>query len=131
MLGVIHAYGFDGLLMATVLAGVVQIVLGILRLGIIGAFVPNGVIKGMLAGIGLILIGTQIPLALGHGSETNAGLTTPGPLLEGIAPLAVLITVVGLAILIAFEMGLFKKIPGATIVPPPLVAVVAGMLLEV
>ncbi|MBH03885.1 MAG: hypothetical protein CMP08_07155 [Xanthomonadales bacterium] len=129
VLGVIHAYGFDGLLMATVLAGVVQIVLGILRLGIIGAFVPNGVIKGMLAGIGLILIGTQIPLALGHGSETNAGLTTPGPLLEGIAPLAVLITVVGLAILIAFEMGLFKKIPGATIVPPPLVAVVAGMLL--
>ena len=78
VLGVIHTYGFDGLLMATVLAGVIQIVLGLLRLGIIGAFVPNGVIKGMLAGIGLILIGTQIPLALGHGSTTDAGLTTPG-----------------------------------------------------
>lgn len=131
VLGVIEAYGYGGLLLATVLAGVVQLVLGLLRMGIIGAFVPSGVIKGMLAGIGLILIGTQIPLALGHGAETEAGLTTPGALLAGIAPMALVITGVCLAILVFFETPLAKRYPKLAIVPPPLIAVVVGVGLSV
>lgn len=127
VLGVIEVYGFGGLLMATVLAGLIQIALGIARMGIIGAFVPSGVIKGMLAGIGLILIGTQIPLALGHVADTDAGLTSPGLLAQGVSPLALIITGVCLAILIFFETPLAKRYPRLAVLPPPLIAVLVGV----
>ncbi|WP_423821994.1 SulP family inorganic anion transporter [Salinisphaera sp. SPP-AMP-43] len=130
VLGVIDQYGYGGLLFATVLAGLIQIGLGFARMGIIGAFVPSGVIKGMLAGIGLILIGTQVPLALGHGAETEAGLTSPGALISGISPLAIAITVVCLAILVFFETPLAKRYPKLAIVPPPLIAVIVGVAMS-
>ena len=52
---------FEVFLVAVVLAGVIQIVFGILRFGIIGYFFPNNVILGMLSGIGIIIILKQIP----------------------------------------------------------------------
>ena len=52
---------FEVFLVAVVLAGVIQIVFGILRFGIIGYFFPNSVILGMLSGIGIIIILKQIP----------------------------------------------------------------------
>ena len=60
---------FDAFLVAVVLAGVVQLVLGASKAGIIGLFFPSSVIRGMLAGIGLILILKQLPYALGVGVE--------------------------------------------------------------
>ena len=57
---------YQAFLAAAVLAGVAQIALGLLRAGAIGDYVPNAVIKGMLAGIGLNIILKQIPHALGH-----------------------------------------------------------------
>ena len=57
---------FQGLLVACVLAGMMQLVLGFMRAGIIGAFFPSAVIEGMLAAIGLILIIKQIPHATGY-----------------------------------------------------------------
>ena len=59
---------FEAFLVAVVLAGVFQIILGFLKAGVIGDYVPNGVIKGMLAAIGLILIIGQIPVLLGDSS---------------------------------------------------------------
>ena len=53
---------FEVFLVAVVLAGVIQIVFGILRFGIIGYFFPNSVILGMLSGIGIIIILKQIPI---------------------------------------------------------------------
>lgn len=57
---------FQGLLVAIVLAGVLQYTLGYLRAGIIGSFFPGAVIEGMLAAIGLLLIIKQLPTALGY-----------------------------------------------------------------
>ena len=57
---------FQALLLAIVIAGFIQIGLGVLRAGSIAAFVPASVIKGLLAAIGLILILKQIPHLLGH-----------------------------------------------------------------
>ena len=48
--------GFENLLVAVVLAGVFQIILGILKAGVIGYYFPSSVIKGMLTGIGIIII---------------------------------------------------------------------------
>src|SRR5450432_585440 len=53
-------------LLTIVIAGVFQLLLGVLKLGVIANYFPSSVIKGMLAAIGMILIFKQIPLALGY-----------------------------------------------------------------
>jgi MFS superfamily sulfate permease-like transporter len=57
---------FDAFLLAVMLAGVLQIGLGVLKAGSLAAFVPSSVIKGLLAAIGIILILKQIPHLFGH-----------------------------------------------------------------
>ncbi|MSR30676.1 MAG: sulfate transporter [Gemmataceae bacterium] len=57
---------FEGFLLALAFAGILQIVLGLLRSGILGYFFPSTVIKGLLAAIGIILILKQLPHVLGH-----------------------------------------------------------------
>ena len=53
-------------LLAVIVAGFFQLLLGLLKLGAIANYFPSSVIKGMLAAIGIILISKQIPLALGY-----------------------------------------------------------------
>src|SRR5437868_4807402 len=53
-------------LLAVIVAGFFQLLLGVLKLGAIANYFPSSVIKGMLAAIGIILISKQIPLALGY-----------------------------------------------------------------
>ena len=103
---------------------------GVLRFGGIGAFVPSGVIKGMLAAIGLILIATQIPLALGHGAQTEASLADPQALFAQTSPLAVVITVCGLALLLLFETRWVRQRPWLRIIPAPLLVVAFGIALS-
>jgi MFS superfamily sulfate permease-like transporter len=57
--------GLEFFFIATALAGVIQVILGLLRGGIIAYYFPNSVIKGMLAGIGIIIIMKMIPDAFG------------------------------------------------------------------
>jgi MFS superfamily sulfate permease-like transporter len=65
---------FRAVLLATVIAGLLQIVLGVLRAGFVAAFFPSSVIKGLLAAIGLILILKQIPHVLGHDNNPLGAL---------------------------------------------------------
>ncbi|MEO0039646.1 MAG: Carbonic anhydrase 2, partial [Verrucomicrobiota bacterium] len=60
---------YEAFLVAVILAGAIQILLGSLRGGFIAAFFPSSVIKGLLAAIGLILILKQIPHAVGHDAD--------------------------------------------------------------
>src|SRR5580765_3315856 len=57
---------YEGFLLTVVLSGVFQLAFSVMRLGAIADYVPNSVIKGMLAGIGLLIILKQIPHALGR-----------------------------------------------------------------
>jgi carbonic anhydrase/SulP family sulfate permease len=57
---------FQAFLLAVLIAGVLQIALGLIRAGAIADFVPSSVIKGLLAAIGLILILKQLPHLVGH-----------------------------------------------------------------
>ena len=61
----IASVGFEAFLVAVVLAGLMQIALGVVRLGFLAELFPLSVIKGMLAGIGIILIMKQVPVAFG------------------------------------------------------------------
>ncbi|MGB0304758.1 MAG: SulP family inorganic anion transporter [Flavobacteriaceae bacterium] len=58
--------GFENFIAAVVIAGFFQIAMGVLKLGIIGLYFPSSVIKGMLSGIGLIIIIKQIPYFFGY-----------------------------------------------------------------
>jgi len=71
---------FEAFLLAVVIAGVMQLILGFAKAGVIGDFVPGSVIKGMLAAIGLILLINQFPHLLGDDSqfETDEGIPRKG-----------------------------------------------------
>src|SRR5215212_327424 len=60
---------FEMFLAAVVICGIMQLVLGFIKAGVIGDYVPNSVIKGMLAAIGLILILKQFPHLIGYDAD--------------------------------------------------------------
>ncbi|MBL8222148.1 MAG: SulP family inorganic anion transporter, partial [Bryobacterales bacterium] len=60
---------FQAFQLAVIVAGLFQLVLGLLRAGVVGDYVPHCVIRGMLAGIGLVIILKQIPHALGRDKD--------------------------------------------------------------
>ncbi len=67
--GITKLGSFEAFLLATLIAGLIQITLGILRTGAIANYIPNTVIKGMLSAIGLILIIKQFPHMIGYDIE--------------------------------------------------------------
>jgi MFS superfamily sulfate permease-like transporter len=137
--------GLDGLFAATILAGVFQLILGSLRAGLLATFFPSSVIKGMLAGIGIIIIFKQIPLAVGWRGDflaedgvfcvfssfclhsLYASMTEPH---VGVSATAVLISLLSILTLVVWEplsnrrAGLFKIVPG------PLAAVLLGVVIN-
>lgn len=128
---------FELFLCAGIIAGLLQLILGFIRAGSISNYFPNNVIEGMLAGIGIIIILTQIPHALGYDKdfEGNESLFANGfnpnyfsELIGGIHPGAVIVTLVSVAILLAWDyFPVLKKIK---MIPGALVAVTAGILLN-
>lgn len=123
-------------LLTIVIAGLFQLILGILKLGAIANFFPSAVIKGMLAAIGIILISKQIPLALGYDKPdfwtsgflelfTSKNLT--GNITEfshHITLTAILITVISLLIMILMQQPFAKKLK---VIPAPLLVVIFGI----
>ena len=130
---------FNVFLMAVVLAGVFQIIFGFLKGGIVAYYFPSNVIKGMLAGIGVIIFLKQIPHAVGYDKDYEGSVTFQQPdghntfselfyMFEGISMGAVIITALSLAILILWEQPFMKK-PIFRILSGPLMVVVLGVIL--
>lgn len=129
---------FPGFLAALVLAGFLQLIFGFLKAGVISAYFPTPVIKGMLAAIGLILIMKQIPHALGYdasfeGDESymqetyQSTLNELAGVLKYISPGATLVSVVSLMILVVWESGFIKRKRFLNLIPGALVAVIWGV----
>ena len=132
---------FELFLTSVALAGLLQIGLGFLRAGVIAYYFPNSVIKGMLAGIGLIIILKQIPHAVGDdkdwmGDESfdqtdklntfeELWFALQNPILG-----AVLITLACIAVMLLWERPFIKRIKALTYIPGPLLAVVLGVVLS-
>ncbi|MBX2826580.1 MAG: SulP family inorganic anion transporter [Flavobacteriaceae bacterium] len=125
----IATLGFENFLLAVVLAGVIQIIFGVLKAGVIGYFFPSSVIKGMLTGIGIIIILKQIPYFFGYIPAKGEG--TFGPILTAFQEISLgntIIAVAGLGILILWERVLTKKHTFFKLVQGPLVAVIVGIV---
>lgn len=133
---------FESFLVAVVLAGAIQVALGLAKAGVLGYFFPASVIKGMLSGIGILIILKQIPHAVGHDSDPEGelsfnqpdGETTFSALMQTASDLsisAVIVSVVCLAILIVWDRVLSKKGKFFQVIQGPLVAVAFGILFEV
>lgn len=130
---------YENFLLAVVLAGGIQILFGVLKAGIIGYYFPSSVIKGMLTGIGIIIILKQIPHFFGYdddpigdwyffqmdGENTFSAL---GNMFSNISPGATLIAVIGMSILVLWEAVLSKKGKIFKLIQGPLVAVIAGIV---
>jgi len=137
--GIEQLGSFNAFLLSLVIAGVLQMTLGYLKAGIIGAFFPSSVIKGMLAAIGLILIIKQLPHAIGYhagfeGDESYMNETAEQSFAEvlelfhAISPGSAMITAGSLMILILWESAWIKNINLLRMIPGPLLAVSWGVL---
>jgi MFS superfamily sulfate permease-like transporter len=129
---------YEMFLLAVVLSGVIQVILGAFKAGVIAYFFPNSVIKGMLAAIGLILILKQIPHALGYDADYEGDMSFVQPDHENTftelykaflfrSTGAIIITAVSFAILLLFERPAIKRIAAFKIIPGALFAVLAGV----
>lgn len=139
VLNAIHQLGsFQAFLFSLVIAGLLQAALGFMKAGVIGAFFPASVIKGMLAAIGLILIIKQIPHATGYdasfdGDESYMQETASSSIqelfgaLDGISIPVTLVGVSALLLLIVWESKLITRTPGLRSIPGPLMAVIWGV----
>ncbi|MDP2102858.1 MAG: SulP family inorganic anion transporter [Methylotenera sp.] len=132
---------FEAFLLAVVLSGVIQYALGFFKAGFIAYFVPSSVIKGMLTGIGLLIILKQIPHALGYSAnfagddsfEDDSGENTFTALSSAwdyLTPGAVTIAFISFAILIFWDLVLTKKHKFFQVLQGPIVVVLVGIALN-
>ncbi len=140
----IKSLGYENFLVAVVIGGVIQLLFGVLRLGIIGYFFPSSVIKGMLTGIGIIIILKQIPFFFGMAKNPEGDfaflqvewdnlisglLNAINALISGnISIGATVIGIVAIGILLLWSNVLSKKGKVFKLVQGPLVAVVVGIV---
>jgi len=130
---------FNAFLLAVLLAGLIQLILGFIKAGSISNYFPNNVIEGMLAGIGVIIILKQIPHAFGYDPDFEGDESFFQPdgqntfseifnIFDHIQLGSIVIAVISLAILILWnKVDVLKKIK---LIPPALVAVIVSILLN-
>lgn len=127
---------FDIFLLAVVIGGGLQLVLGLIKAGTVANYFPSNVITGMLAAIGIIIILKQLPHAFGYDAENEGsiafiqadGENTFSALLSTLNHISIgatIITIISILIILYWS-----KIPKVSLVPAPLVAVIAGILLN-
>lgn len=133
--------GYPSFLTAVVIAGAIQLTLGLVKAGGISSYFPTSVIEGMLVAIGIIIIKKELPHAIGYDLEHEGDFYSyqlieadKGYFTEILHAFnfahtgAIIVAVVSIAIIVAFnKVKALKKIKA---IPGALVAVVAGILLN-
>jgi carbonic anhydrase len=129
---------FDAFLVAVVMAGALQVALGLVKAGSVAAFFPSSVIKGLLAAIGIILILKQIPHLLGHDPDWLGdmsffqldGRNTFSELLATVSDVHLGAATIGVGSVLALVLWDRSRLKESA-VPGALVVVVGGILLTV
>lgn len=130
--GIIAEYGIDGLAIATVMAGVFLIMLGVFRLGTIISYIPYPIIIGFTSGIALTIFSTQIKDLFGlsiDGPVPADFINKWGCYIENFGTIDLATTLVGIGsvIIIAATPLINKKIPGS-LVALIVMTIVGGVL---
>ena len=129
---------WPAVLMATAVAGVMQLLLGVVRAGIVALYFPGTVIRGMLAAIGIILILKQLPHFVGadtdyfedmkflqvNGQNTFSAIAAAA---RGLSPGSVLVGVVSMALVLLWDSAPMRQLAWVRLVPGALVAVLAAV----
>lgn len=132
---------YEIFLLAVVIGGVIQLVLGFAKAGIVGYFFPNSVIKGMLSAIGIIIFLKQIPHAVGYDKDHEGSLSFNNPdghntfselyyMFEALSLGPTIIAFLSLGILILWEQPFMKAKKVFQLIQGPLVVVVLGVVLN-
>jgi MFS superfamily sulfate permease-like transporter len=134
--------GYETFILAVLLAGVFQLLLGFAKAGTISSYFPSGVIEGMLTAIGIIIIKKELPHAIGYDNEHEGDFFSyqltdtadKGFFSEIIHSFnyahtgAIIVTVISLIILFAFnKVTALKKIK---VLPGALVVVIVGIIIN-
>jgi MFS superfamily sulfate permease-like transporter len=141
ILAAITDLGYEPFLVAVIIAGAIQLSLGLVKAGGISSYFPTSVIEGMLAAIGIIIIKKELPHAIGYDKAHEGDFFSyellgedKGFFTEIIHSLnyahlgAIIVTIVSWGILIAFnKVTALKKIKA---IPGALVAVIAGIIIN-
>lgn len=133
---------FELFLSAVVLSGFIQILFGVLKMGVIGYYFPNSVIKGMLTGIGIIIILKQIPHFFGYDTEVEGAdsfveqsgentFSAIAHIIDNITVGALIIGIIGIVIILFWDIFLTKKHNFFKIIQGSLVAVMMGTILQI
>jgi MFS superfamily sulfate permease-like transporter len=139
--GIQEMPSFEMFLLAVFVGGIIQMLLGFARAGIIGFYFPSSVIQGMLAAIGIIIFLKQIPHAFGYDFEPEGSLEFAQDashntlsdlllMLNYTEPTAIVISVTGLFSLLLWERPFMKALNWTRYLPGSLVAVVSGVLIN-
>lgn len=137
--GIEQVGSFENFLVATCLAGILQILMGFARLGSIAYYFPSSVIKGMLCGIGVIIFLKQIPHALGYDANLandfnelfhQNPITTIHETLNSLTPNAIIITIISIFIIALWDKILAIKFHKLKAIPSPLLVIVLGIILS-
>ncbi|HMX37754.1 MAG TPA: SulP family inorganic anion transporter [Ferruginibacter sp.] len=126
-------------LCAVLIAGILQILLGLAKLGGIANYIPSSVIKGMLTSIGILIIAKQIPHAFGYDKDEKGNITELFPygqedmheLLQPLQHIEVgvfLICLLSIIIMVLWERPFIKK--RIKFVPGALVAVIVSVIIN-
>jgi MFS superfamily sulfate permease-like transporter len=118
--GITTLGSYDQFLVAVAIAGVLQIVLGYLKAGVIGYYFPSSVIKGMLAAIGIILILKQLPIAIGYNKA----------IAQSYHMGSIIIASISIGIILFWDLPMLKKYVFFKYVPGALIAVLVGVALN-
>lgn len=127
--GIVAQFGTDGLVVATLMAGILLILMGLCRFGSLIKYIPYTITTGFTSGIALTIVIGQIKDFLGltypegtHAIETMEKLSAVAASISTINWQALLVGLIGLAILIVWPK-ISKKIPGS------LIAVIVGVVI--
>ncbi|MCX7633737.1 MAG: SulP family inorganic anion transporter [Turneriella sp.] len=132
---------FELFTLAVFISGLMQLVFGLLRLGVASKFIPSSVIKGMLAAIGIIIILKQIPHLVGYDADFvgDEEFALPGKentfsgllaMLQYFNLTAVLISALSLAIILVWDKAIVRRYPRLQYIPGSIVAVVVAVFVH-
>jgi MFS superfamily sulfate permease-like transporter len=141
VLTAIQEFGFNTFLLALVIVGVFQIIMGVAKAGVIAYYFPSSVINGMLSGIGIIIFLKQIPHVIGYDrdyegdlsffqADSYSSFSELFHMLAFISPAAILISTLSLIILILWEHPRVKKHRFFQLFQGVLLAVITGVLIN-